>query len=177
MTSFPIASTPRLLLREFTRADVDDVHALDSDPRVMRYIGDGSVSTRADAEAAIERTLARYVATPGLGVWHVTRRDNGAFAGWVSLKHAGESPDIEVGYRLHAHSWGRGYATELARAMLERGFATLGLERIIGVTHPDNHASQRVLVKAGLRDEGWGRYYDCDLRLFAVTRERWSANR
>jgi RimJ/RimL family protein N-acetyltransferase len=171
----PIRSTARLILREFTRDDVDDVHALDSDPRVMRYIGDGSVSTRADAEAAIERTLARYSATPGLGVWHVTRRDSGQFAGWISLKHAGDSPDIEVGYRLHAHSWGLGYATELARAMLERGFAALALERIIGVTHPDNHASQRVLTKAGLRDEGWGRYYDRDLRLFAATRERWPA--
>ena len=169
----PIRSTARLLLRAFTRDDVDDVFALDSDPRVMRFIADGRVSTRDDATAAIERTLKRYVDTPGLGVWHVTRRDDGAFAGWVSLKHAGESPDIEVGYRLRPDSWGRGYATELARAMLERGFDGLGLERIIGVTHPDNLASQRVLAKAGFADLGYGFYYGATLRLFAIERPAW----
>lgn len=174
MTPTAIASTPRLALREFTRADVDDIFALDSDARVMRYIGDGRVSTRLEADQAIGRVLKRYVDTPGLGVWHARRRDNGAFVGWVSLKHAGESPDIEVGYRLRPDAWGFGFATELARAMLLRGFGQLGLDRIIGVTHADNAASQRVLAKIGMRDEGWGRYYDRDLRLFAIERAGWS---
>jgi [ribosomal protein S5]-alanine N-acetyltransferase len=173
MLAPPVRSTSRLSLREFAHDDVDDIHALDSDPRVMRYIGDGSVSTRADAEAAVARVLSRYRESPGLGVWHVSRRDGGRFIGWVSLKHAGASPDIETGYRLRPEAWGQGFATELARAMLERGFGELGIERIIGVTHPDNFASQRVLLKAGMRDEGWGRYYDRDLRLFALDRERW----
>jgi RimJ/RimL family protein N-acetyltransferase len=169
----PIRSTPRLVLRAFGRHDVDDLFALDSDPRVMRYIGDGSVSTRADAEAAVERVLKRYVEHPGLGVWHASRRDTGAFIGWASLKHAGESPDIEIGYRLRPDAWGFGFATELARAMRSRGFDELALDRIIGVTHPDNAASQRVLAKIGMRDEGWGRYYGRELRLFAVERGRW----
>ncbi|HEX4882836.1 MAG TPA: GNAT family protein, partial [Casimicrobiaceae bacterium] len=63
---------------------------------------------------------------------------------------------------------------ELARAMLARGFDELRLDRVIGITHPDNAASQRVLLKVGLRDEGWGRYYDCDVRLFALRRDAWS---
>jgi RimJ/RimL family protein N-acetyltransferase len=173
VTSSALASTSRLALREFTRADADDIFALDSDARVMRYIGDGRVSTRIEADEAVLRVLKRYVETPGLGVWHARRRDSGAFVGWVSLKHAGESPDIEIGYRLRPDAWGFGFATELARAMLSRGFGELGLDRIIGVTHPDNAASQRVLVKIGMRDEGWGRYYDRDLRLFAIERARW----
>jgi RimJ/RimL family protein N-acetyltransferase len=172
----PIGSTARVVLREFTRDDVDDIYALDSDPRVMRYIGDGSVSTRDDASAAIERSLKRYADTPGLGAWHARRRDTGAFIGWVSLKHAGESTDIEVGYRLMAGAWGQGFATELARAMLERGFGLLALDRIIGVTHPENLASQRVLRKIGMADEGWGHYYDQDLRLFAIDRDRFAAS-
>lgn len=167
-------ATARLALREFTPADVEDIVALDTDPRVMRLIGDGSVSNgRADAEAALARVVARYVQHPGTGVWRAARRDDGRFVGWVSLKHAGESPDIEVGYRLVPGAWGQGFATELARAMLRRGFDELGLARIIGVTHPDHVASQRVLRKAGLRDEGWGRYYGRDLRLFAITRDAW----
>jgi ribosomal-protein-alanine N-acetyltransferase len=170
-----LPSLPRLALREFVREDVDALLALDTDPAVMRYIGDGSTASRADVEAAIERVLRRYAEHPGTGVWHVTRRDDGRFVGWVSLKHAGESPDIEVGYRLVPQAWGQGFATELAGAMLQRGFGDLGLPRIIGVTHPDNIASQRVLMKAGLRDEGWGWYYGRDLRLFGVRRDEWQA--
>ncbi len=174
MSAFvPPKGTARLRLREFTAADEDAIYALDSDPRVMRFIGDGSTSTRDDAKLAIGRVLRRYIEHPGQGAWHVSRRDDGRFVGWVSLKFAGESPDVEVGYRLVADAWGSGFATELARAMLERGFDGLALERIIGVTHPDNQASQRVLTKIGMRDEGWGRYYDQDLRLFAIDRERW----
>ena len=168
------SGTARLDLRELAPADVDAIHALDSDPRVMRFIGDGDVSTREDAALTIGRVQRRYVEHPGQGAWHASRRDDGRFVGWVSLKFAGDSSDVEVGYRLVPAAWGVGFATELARSMLDRGFDLLELRRIIGVTHPDNHASQRVLVKAGLRDEGWGRYYDRDLRLFAIDREGWS---
>jgi [ribosomal protein S5]-alanine N-acetyltransferase len=176
MTAFATPEgTARLRLREFTREDVDAIYALDSDPRVMRFIGDGRTSTREDAELAIGRIQRRYLEHPGQGVWHVSRRDDGRFVGWISLKFAGESRDVEVGYRLVFDAWGSGFATELARAMVERGFDLLHLVRVIGVTHPDNHASQRVLAKAGMRDEGWGRYYDQDLRLFAIDRERWAA--
>ena len=169
----PPPDTLRVRLREFTANDVEDLHALDSDPQVMRFIGDGSIGTRADAEAAIARVLRRYRDHPGQGVWHATRIDDGRFIGWISLKHAGESPDIEIGYRLVRAAWGMGFATELARAMSTRGFDVLKLARIIGVTHPDNRASQRVLQKAGMRDEGWGRYYGADLRLFAIERGAW----
>lgn len=165
--------TARLALREFARADVDDLVALDGDPRVMRYIGDGAVGTRAMCESGIERVLARYAEGTGLGVWRAARRDDGRFIGWVSLKPCGDSSDIEVGYRLVHDAWGHGFATELARAMVRRGFEEVGLERIIGVTHPENCASQRVLAKAGMRDEGFGRYYGRDLRLFATDRPRW----
>ena len=81
----------------------------------MRYIGDGAPSTREDAEAAIGRILVRYVEHPGQGVWHASRRDDGRFIGWISLKFAGDSPDVEIGYRLVLDAWGQGFATELAR--------------------------------------------------------------
>ena len=96
-------------------------------------------------------------------------RDTGEFIGWFCFKYAGRSPDIEVGYRLMHRAWGQGFATEGATALVNFGFDDLGLHRIIGVTHPDNVASQRVLMKAGLADSGWGRYYDQRLRLFVAT--------
>ena len=93
-----------------------------------------------------------------------------AFIGWFALKYAGRSTDVEVGYRLRHDQWGRGFATEGATALVQYGFHDLGLDRIIGVTHPDNVVSQRVLMKAGLADRGWGHYYDERLRLFAAER-------
>jgi RimJ/RimL family protein N-acetyltransferase len=165
-----LLTTGRLRLREFRPGDLEHLYRLDSDPRVMRYIGDGSVGTRASVAEALARTAKYYRNYPGLGVWPAEERAGQAFIGWFCLKYVPKTADVEVGYRLLPGAWGRGYATEGASALVRRGFAELGLARIIGLTHPDNLTSQRVLAKAGLRDAGWGRYYRRDLRLFAAVR-------
>jgi RimJ/RimL family protein N-acetyltransferase len=184
----PFLETARLSLREFHADDADNLYRLDRNPCVMRYIGDGSVATRASVTAALERAAKHYRNYPGLGVWPAEERTSGEFVGWFCLKYvrgqttfsgnvggtassAGETwsdptVEVELGYRLLPDAWGYGYATEGAQALVRYGFETLGLYRIIGLTHPGNMASQRVLRKAGLRDAGWGRYYDGDLRLF-----------
>jgi RimJ/RimL family protein N-acetyltransferase len=165
----PWLQTLRLDLREFVAADQPDLVRLDTDPRVMRYIGNGSASRPAEVAAMLRRILRYPRLYPDLGLWRATRRDSGAFVGWFSLKYAGKSADIEVGYRLLRDAWGFGFATEGAQALVDYGFDDLDLDRIIGVTHKDNVASQRVLLKCGLADCGWGRYYDQRLRLFAAT--------
>ena len=166
----PWLETLRLEMRAFVEGDFDEVYRLDSDPRVMKYIADGKPS----APDAVTRRLRRFIRYPrfypDLGAWRASRRDTGAFIGWFALNYAGKSTDIEVGYRLLPAAWGRGFATEGAKAIVDYGFDDLGLHRIIGVTDPGNKASQRVLQKAGLKDEGWGRYYDRRLRLFACER-------
>jgi RimJ/RimL family protein N-acetyltransferase len=160
--------TQHLALREVGPADAGSFYRLDRDPRVMRYIGDGSVGTRASAAAAIGRAMRYYGLYPGLGKWLAEERASGRFVGWFSLNYVPDTVEIEVGYRLLPGAWGRGLATEGARALVRHGFNTLGLYRIIGLTHPDNGASQRVLQKAGLRDAGWGRYYGRGLRVFVA---------
>jgi len=163
-----LLDTERLRLREFRAADTEALYRLDSDPRVMRYIGDGSIGTRASVAGALARARKYYRVYPGLGAWPAEARATGAFIGWFCLKYVPKTVEVEVGYRLLPEAWGHGYATEGARALVRRGFQDLGLHRIIGLTHPDNIASQRVLRKAGLRDAGWGRYYGRELRLFAA---------
>jgi RimJ/RimL family protein N-acetyltransferase len=164
----PWLETLRIELRDFVAADLDDMVRLDSDPRVMKYIAGGKPAAR----AAVLQRLARFVRYPtlypDLGAWRAARRDTGAFIGWFALNYAGKSTDIEVGYRLVPEAWGQGFATEGARALVDYGFDDLDLDRIIGVTHPGNKASQHVLRKAGLVDAGWGRYYDRRLRLFVA---------
>ena len=170
-TPTPWLETLRLAMREFTPDDFDDLFGLDTDPRVMKYISRGKPATRAEVENSLRRILRYPTLYPDLGIWHTSRRDTGAFIGWFSLKYAGKSPDIEIGYRLRHDAWGQGYATEGATALAHYGFDDLGLQRIIGVTHPGNKASQNVLLKAGLADIGWGSYYDFRLRLFAAERD------
>ena len=167
----PWLETLRLSLRNFTLNDFDDLYALNSDPRVMKYIADGTVSTRHGAAGALRRFVRYPTLYPDLGIWHTSRRDTGAFIGFFALNYAGRSTDIEVGYRLLHDAWGLGFATEGATALVHFGFDDLGLDRIIGVTAPGNTASQSVLMKAGLADQGWGRYYNCRLRMFAAERE------
>jgi len=80
--------------------------------------------------------------------------------------------DVEVGYRLLHNAWGQGFATEGATELIRYGFDDLGLNKIIGVTHPGNRASQRVLMKVGLDDAGYERkYYARRLRLFVGQRD------
>jgi RimJ/RimL family protein N-acetyltransferase len=161
--------TPRLSLREFRADDAADLYRLHGDPRVMRYIGDGSVGTRASVATALARAASHYRNYPGLGIWPASERASDEFVGWFCLKYVPQTVEIELGYRLLPQAWGYGYATEGASALLRYGLEALGLYRIIGLTHPGNTASQRVLRKAGMRDAGWGRYYDRDLRLFVAT--------
>jgi len=164
----PWLQTLRLDLREFVAGDFDDVYRLNQDPRVMRYIGDGRLSTRAEIATAMRRILRTYRRYPGLGSWRASRRDTGAYIGWFTLKYIPRTVEVEVGYRLRHEAWGQGFATEGARELVRYGFDSLGLYRIIGLTDPDNVASQRVLMKSGLVEAGWGRYYGQRLRVFAA---------
>src|SRR5262245_25984923 len=133
----PWLETLRLALRDFVAEDWRDLERLNSDPRVMRYIGDGRISTRSEAIATVGRVRRAYRLYPGLGSWYATRRDTGAYIGWFSLKYIPDTVEIEVGYRLLHNAWGRGFATEGAGELIRYGFGDLGLKRIIGITHPN----------------------------------------
>ena len=168
MRPAPWLQTLRLDLREFVAGDADDLWQLDQDPAVMRYIGDGKVSSRARITASMRRIPRVYRIWPGLGSWRASRRDTGAYIGWFTLKYVPDTVEVEIGYRLLREAWGQGFATEGASELVRYGFDTVGLYRIIGLTHRDNVASQRVLMKAGLSPAGWGRYYGARLRVFAA---------
>ena len=166
----PWLQTLRLALREFRTDDADDLFRLNSDPRVVRYVGNGKTTPRVEIERRLAQIIRNYSIYPGLGNWSATRRDTGAFVGWYSLKYCPPTCDVEVGYRLLRSEWGQGFATEGATELVRYAFDDLGLDRVIAVTHRDNRASQHVLTKVGLTDRGWGHYYGRRLRLFAVER-------
>ncbi len=163
--------TPRLVLREFTVGDVGDLVRSDGDDRVMRYLGAGlSGRTREQVAESLVQMVDGYAKRPGYGLLHASRRDDGRFVGACGLFPVPEGGEIEIAYRLPQDCWGQGYATEMARAVLEHGFRTLGLARIVGLTWPQNVASQNVLRKVGMRERGLATHYGREMLVFVAER-------
>lgn len=161
--------TPRLALREFVPGDGDDLLQCDGDDRVMRYLGAGLTGrTREEVAASLERMREGYAKRPGYGLLHASRRDDGRFVGACGLFPVPEGREIEIAYRLPVACWGRGYATEMARAVVAHGFGTLGLAHIVGLTWPENLASQNVLRKLGFRVRGVEMHYGRDMLVFVA---------
>ncbi|MFO1397766.1 MAG: GNAT family N-acetyltransferase [Burkholderiales bacterium] len=163
--------TARLALRPFAAGDLDDLFAMDGDPRVMCTIGGGMPGrTRDECARVLERMTAYAAAHPGMGLLHASRRDDGTFVGGCGLYPLPDGDDIEIAYRVPHPQWGRGYATEMAIAVLAHAFDALGLARVVGVAHLANVASQRVLTKIGMREEGVAEHYGVAMRCFAIER-------
>lgn len=190
-----ILYTERLLLRPFRPADLDFLHSLHATPEVARWLGDGRPQLdRAQAEDRLARYL-EYARTPEdqpEGIWVIIPRtgagsrtgdgartanadDDAAPAGTLLLKElplsGGGAPsgDLEIGWHLDPQAWGRGFATEAGRAVLEHAWAT-GAQEVLAVTRPDNAASQAVCERLGLSSRGTTRkYYDAECALFGRT--------
>lgn len=148
-----LLETERLILRRLTVDDVDNLWELDSDPAVMRYLNGGTPTPReVIARELLPGFLRDYARGDGYGFWAVVEKDSGRFLGWISLRPSedGAPGDATLGYRLRRAAWGRGYATEAARALIDTGFADLGARRILATTYQDNLGSRRVMEKVGM---------------------------
>ena len=143
--------TPRLRLRPWRDADLAPFAAMNADPRVMECLP--GLLDRAASDAAANR-LRDHFEEHGFGKWVVETREGDDFVGVVGLGwctfDAPINPSVEVGWRLAAAQWGKGYATEAARAALDYGFGELRLERITSFTVPANERSWRVMQRSGM---------------------------
>ncbi|WP_037604541.1 GNAT family N-acetyltransferase [Streptacidiphilus rugosus] len=172
--------TQRLLLRGWRDEDLDALAAMDGDPEVMRYIGDGSVRDRAGSAAMLARTRASW-SERGVGLFAAEDRESGTLLGWVGFAVPTFLPEVlpavEIGWRLARAHWGHGYATEGARAALRFGFEEAGLDRVVSICHPDNTASERVMTKLGLHldRETTVPSHGGRVRVLALTRDEYAA--
>jgi RimJ/RimL family protein N-acetyltransferase len=178
--------TERLVLRRFTPDDVDLVTALDADPAVMRYINGGRPTPRDEVrDDYLPFWLAYYERGDRYGFWAAIERATGEFLGWFHLRPRREDSDDEpeLGYRLVASTWGRGFATEGSRALVRKAFEELGARRVYATTMVVNEASWRVMEKAGLRrirvfHEPWPDRIEGEEHgdvEYAITRDEWGA--
>lgn len=148
-------ATERLLLRAWTDADRQPCAALNADPEVMEHFP--SVLTRAESDRMVE-VITEGLARRGWGLWAVELREGGAFIGFVGLNEvpfeADFTPAVEIGWRVARAYWGRGYATEAARAALDCAFGTIGLGRVVSFTALSNVRSRAVMERIGLAPVG-----------------------
>lgn len=147
----PTLSTPRLRLRPWRDEDLVPFAAINADPEVMEYFP--SVLTREQSNAVAAK-IRQEMEERGHGLWAVEEPGVVEFAGFVGLSvprfDAPFMPCIEIGWRLARPCWGRGLATEAARAALAFGFDELGLLEIVSFTASANRASRRVMEKLGM---------------------------
>jgi [ribosomal protein S5]-alanine N-acetyltransferase len=162
--------TERLVMRPFSLDDVPVVFPYFHDPEVMRYIPTGPDATVEVTRRRIEQYGA-HQAKYGFSKWCVIEKATGETIGDAGLLLLEDGPDFEVGWRFVPSRWGRGYATEVARAWLDAGFARHGLKRIVAICHPDHAASRRVMEeKVGMTFERRGRHYGMETVLYARVR-------
>jgi RimJ/RimL family protein N-acetyltransferase len=145
--------TERLLLRQFTETDIDNLFGLDSDPEVMRFVGGTPTARSAIEHDFLPACLRYYRQGNRYGFWAAIGKTTGDFLGWFHLRPRPDAGlnDPEIGYRLRRAAWGRGFATEGSRALVRKAFMELGVERVVASAFADNLASRRVMEKTGMR--------------------------
>ena len=141
--------TPRLVLRQWRDGDLEPFAELNADPEVMRHFPATMTREQSDAFVEYQRGL---LAERGWGLWAV--ESESGFIGFVGLAvprfEAHFTPAVEIGWRLARSAWGRGYATEAARAAADHGFDEVGLDEIVSFTTTGNERSRRVMERIGM---------------------------
>ncbi|MBS1802767.1 MAG: GNAT family N-acetyltransferase [Acidobacteria bacterium] len=146
-----VLRTERLILRRPREADREPFVRLNADPRVMEFFP--AILSRPESDALLER-IGAHLGKYGFSKCAAELRETGEFIGFIGLAvprfEAAFTPCVEIGWRLAAEYWGRGLATEGARAAMEYGFAELGLKEIVSFTTAGNVRSRRVMEKLGM---------------------------
>lgn len=175
-----VLETERLLLESLTELRRAEFAALTALPETMQYWSPGGAWTPEEADRRFTRSLAQLRDLRFGKRWLVSK-ETGAGLGFVDTTTFGPgwgdvAPDeIEIGWMLTPAAWGRGYATEAARAIRDEAFERLGLGSLLAGYHPENTASGRIMEKLGMTHDrdvigsnGW------PLRVYRLTRERWA---
>jgi ribosomal-protein-alanine N-acetyltransferase len=163
----PTLKTARLTLRGFRPEDVEPLYHILQVPGILRYFPNPDPPPRDRVERLITHQLGHWH-EHGYGWWAVELPDQRALMGWCGLTFLPETGETEVAYLLAKPYWGQGYATEAAWAALQYGVEHVDVEQIIGLTHPENVRSQRVLEKLGMSFVDQAEYFGMQLYRYAI---------
>jgi ribosomal-protein-alanine N-acetyltransferase len=163
--------TKRLIINTPETIDFDNLYALQADTEVMQYIGQG-VRTPAEVTSGLEKAIA-HQKKYGFSLGCVFEKESGVFigrAGLIYLAYDDTQRDIEVGYALTKAAWCKGYATELASALVHWGFQHLPVTKLVAVINPSNDRSRRVLEKIQMNYVGRAHYWNNEVALYDIYR-------
>jgi RimJ/RimL family protein N-acetyltransferase len=149
----PEFSTARLLVRRWRASDLEAFFAIYGDAQAMRWVGDGSPISREDCVRWMDVTRTNYEKR-GYGMFAVEELASPGVIGFCGIVHPGGQAEPEVKYALLRSCWGRGFATEIASALIEYAYRVHQLHMLIATVAPANLASQNVLLKAGMQRTG-----------------------
>lgn len=145
----------RLLLRAWRDEDLPAFAALNADPQVMRYFPAPLTSEQSDALAD---KIRQFLQQHGWGLWALEVKGGAPFIGFVGLAIPADdlpcSPCVEIGWRLAAAHWGKGYASEAAKAALHFAFEHMNLAEVVSFTAGTNQPSRRVMEHIGMSSNG-----------------------
>ena len=149
-----IAETKRLIFRQITVDDAEDLHRIYNDPKTMKFMGRMSDSLEFEREQ-IQKHIENYYKKYGFGLWATILKENNQLIGRCGLlyQEIEGAKDLEIAYLLDSDYWGKGLATEAAAMLVELGFERFGFNRIVAFINPQNTASIRVAEKVGLKYE------------------------
>lgn len=150
--------TERLIMRKFEETDAERMFLMDSHPEVMKYIGMPPLTHIRETENIITMIRQQYE-DYGVGRLAVIEKQSGLLIGWSRLKFLAREVNgyknvYDLGYRFMPEYWGKGYASESARASLDFGFNGLKIDVTYAHAHSENHASHHVLKKLGFIKTG-----------------------
>jgi RimJ/RimL family protein N-acetyltransferase len=167
--SIPTITTSRLILRAFTKEDVEPLHRILGEEDVLRYFPNPNPPSQDQVGKLISSQLKHW-AEHGYGWWAVEPRWENSLIGWSGLQFLPETKEVEVAYLLDKAFWGKGLASEAAQASLQFGFENFELESIVAIVHPENIASQRVIEKLGMSFVDQARYFGMDCYRYSIDR-------
>jgi ribosomal-protein-alanine N-acetyltransferase len=165
----PTIRTGRVVLRPFVDDDAEPLFRILSEPGVLRYFPSSKPPPLERVKKIIEGHK-RHWSENGFGWWAAADRTDDRLIGWCGLGLLEETDEIEIKYLFGPSHWGRGIATEAASVCIDYAFREAALEEIIGLTHVENIASQRVLEKIGLTFRNQAEYFG--MTCFRYTEDR-----
>lgn len=156
-----ILKTARLTLEPITQRHYEGLRKINSDPLVMQYLNGGTAESEENTQAMIDRVTAGWAAW-GHSWWALIANDSGEMVGAACLQPLGRDAGKprEIGWRLLRDAWGKGYATEAGRAIVDFAFNVAGLDLVYAVAVPDNVASTSVMQRLGMRYVGIETHYE-----------------
>lgn len=170
----PPIRTKRLLLAPLTAADASVMHAIWTSAGVRRFLFDDEILSF-DRACELIRESERLWHEERCGLWGVRVADEGALIGFAGFWYFRDPPERELLYGIAEEQWGRGLATEAARAILDYGFESLGFAECMGSTDWENIASRRVMEKLGMRFDRRVVVEGLDTAFYRLTRHQWTS--